>query len=98
MARHFRIPAYAGRTARVAGRTVERRRGERLLTAGTVLYRYKNPVYPVYPCLNPFPLAREGLWGGAIDIRPLRPVSLLLPAGGLISTGHRKGGRESYAH
>ena len=23
---------------------------ERLLTASTVLIRYKNPVYPVYPC------------------------------------------------
>ena len=26
---------------------------ERLLTASTVLIRYKNPVNPVYPCLNP---------------------------------------------
>ena len=28
---------------------------EWLLTTSTVLIRYKNPVYPVYPCLNPDP-------------------------------------------
>ena len=35
---------------------------ERLSTASTVLYRYNNPVYPVYPCLNPYspsPLPRQ---------------------------------------
>ena len=36
---------------------------ERLLTAITVLIRYKYPVYPVYPCLNPSP-------------RPLTPLPL----------------------
>ena len=35
------IPAYAGRTVGAA--------------ASTVLYRYKYPVNPVYPCLNPSP-------------------------------------------
>ena len=48
------------RDSRLRGNDGREVREGRWGAASAVLIRYKNPVYPVYPCLNPSPPGREG--------------------------------------